>query len=58
MARPSRTERRPANLQCNECGQQFEGRAWYESIESDKGTMGWVPARGGTSGQQMPAMWI
>jgi len=48
MARPSRRERKPANLQCNECGHQFVGQAWFVSVESsDRGTVRWNLDRGG-----------
>ncbi len=59
MARPPRRERRRANLHCNACGHQFVGRAWFVSIEtSDRGTIGWVPDKGGTVGKQLPAVWV
>ncbi len=47
MARPPRSERRPAKLQCNNCGHQFVGQAWFVSIESEEGsTIGWNQDRG------------
>jgi predicted RNA-binding Zn-ribbon protein involved in translation (DUF1610 family) len=55
MARPMKRERRLVNLQCNNCGHHFEGQAWFESIEGERGTTGWVRARDGTSGITCPA---
>ncbi len=41
----ARQERKPANLECNNCGHLFEGSAWYTAIETDEAPhpIGWVP---------------
>jgi len=58
MARPSRKERRPASLQCNKCGHQFEGRTWFESVggleSTARGTTDWVSAKAGARGSRCP----
>jgi DNA-directed RNA polymerase subunit RPC12/RpoP len=55
MAKSSKRERRPAKLQCNECGHKFVGRAGFVSIESsDLGTLGWTQDTGGTKGNRCP----
>ncbi len=55
MARAVKRERRLTGLQCNQCGTQFQGWAWYESVESEEeGTIGWTQARGGTEGSICP----
>lgn len=55
MARPPKRERRPANLRCNNCGHEFEDMAWFVSIESEKGTIGWNQDRDGTRGVTCPS---
>jgi hypothetical protein len=46
--RTSRRERLPAELECNDYGHQFEGWAWFESVESaERGILGWQPVKGG-----------
>jgi hypothetical protein len=42
VVRPSRRQRKRAKLHCNNCGHDFEGLAWFVSVESsDRGTLGW-----------------
>ncbi len=49
--RPLRRDLRKAKLLCNNCGHQFEGLAWFESVDSHgKGTIDMVRARGGAEG--------
>jgi DNA-directed RNA polymerase subunit RPC12/RpoP len=46
----------PAKLQCNNCGNEFQERARFLSIESsDQGTVGWAPERDATRGIRCPA---
>ncbi len=50
MARPQKKEQRRRWMECNNCGHQFEGLAWYVSIRSAEGTTFWnlddYPSRG------------
>ncbi len=49
--RPTRRERLPAELECNDYGHQFVWEAWFESVESaEHGTIGWQPVKGGALG--------
>ena len=55
MASAAKREKRLTGLQCNECGDQFDGWAWFVSIESEEaGTIGWNRDRGGTEGNTCP----
>ena len=55
MARPPKRERRLSDLQCNNCGHQFMGLAWWVSQESEeRGTIGWNPDTTGASGNKCP----
>ena len=48
-------EKRPANLECNKCGFQFEGWAWIEPVESEEqGIIDWVQAKRGAEGNTCP----
>ncbi len=51
-----RRENRPASLECNSCGQPFVAPVPHEAIESDeRHIIGWVPAKGSTSGVACPS---
>lgn len=48
-------EKHLTNLKCNNCGEEFVDRAWYEEvIGHQQGRMDWVLAHAGTRGITCP----
>lgn len=55
MPRPSRREKKLANLQCNSCEHQFRAPAWHVTITASDipDPIGWVPEA--NTGARCPA---
>ena len=52
----AKRERRPANLQCNNCGQQFVDKVWHVPISSDEQeVIGWNIDNDATRGVVCPS---